>query len=83
MCLLYVRLAKTVERVKRGLKQGARGSLEEKLLKLLDEVPERNEYVKRIPVKTAQYTVLVLAEDIDWVGGAGNHLELHCVKSST
>lgn len=37
------RLAKTVGRVKRGLKQGERGSLEEKLLKLLCEVPERNE----------------------------------------
>jgi two-component system LytT family response regulator len=74
------RLSKTVERVKRQLKKGERGSLEEKLLKLLDEVPERSEYVKRIPVKTAQYTVLVVVEDIDWVGGAGNYLELHCGK---
>lgn len=39
------RLSKTVGRVKRQLKKGARDSLEEKLLKLLDEVPERNEYV--------------------------------------
>jgi two-component system LytT family response regulator len=72
------RLSKTVERVKRQLKKGERGSLEEKLLKLLDEVPERSEYVKRIPVKTAQYTVLVVVEDIDWVGGAGNYMELNC-----
>ena len=64
--------------MKSQLNQGERSSLEEKLLKLLGEVPERNEYAKRIPVKTAQCTVLIVVEDIDWVGGAGNYLELHC-----
>jgi two-component system LytT family response regulator len=74
------RLLKTVGRVKRQIRQAGRGDLEARLLLLLGKVENKPEYVRRIPVKTAQHTTLVLTEDIDWIGGAGNYLELHCGK---
>ena len=72
-----MRLAKTVERVKRRIGETASGGLDERVLQLLGSMQNKPEYLKRIPVKTAQHTVLVLTEDIDWIGGAGNYLEIH------
>lgn len=74
------RFNKTLERVKRRIKQMQRENFDERLLQLLDEVKSKPEYLKRIPVKTAQYTILVLAEDIDFIKAAGNYLELHVGK---
>jgi two-component system LytT family response regulator len=74
------RLAKTLGRVKDQLAQTGRGDLGRRLLQLLGKLPDKTEYIKRIPVKTAQHTILVLTEDIDWIGGAGNYLELHAGK---
>lgn len=76
------RLQKTVARVKRQIKQsgGERGDIEARLLQLLGKSQDKPEYVKRLQVKHAQHTILVLTEDIDWIGGAGNYLELHCGK---
>lgn len=74
------RLTKTLGRVKRQIKQSKRGDIDERLLGLLGKVQSKADYLKRIPVKNAQHTILVLTEDIDWISGAGNYLELHCGK---
>lgn len=74
------RLAKTILRIKLQIKEEGRGDIENRLLQLLGKVESQAAYPKRIPVKTAQQTVLVATEDIDWIGGAGNYLELHVGK---
>jgi two-component system LytT family response regulator len=74
------RLMKTLSRVKRQLETGTYDDVNERLLRLLRNVSVSPNYLKRIPVKTAQHTVLVLIEDIDWIGAAGNYLELHSGK---
>jgi two-component system LytT family response regulator len=74
------RLAKTLARVKHQIAQAGRGDLDRRLLQLLSGLPDKARYVRRIPVKTAQQTILVLTEDIDWIGSAGNYLELHAGK---
>ena len=56
------RLQKTVGRAKRQVKQADRGNIEERLLRLLSQVQSKAQYIKRIPVKTAHHTVLVLTE---------------------
>jgi two-component system LytT family response regulator len=75
------RLLKTIGRVKRQIREKGRGDFDERLMQLLGKVAApAPDYLKRISVKTAQHIVLVLTEDIDWIGGAGNYLELHCGK---
>lgn len=74
------RFYKALERIKRQMKQLQRGDFDERLLQLLGNVKNKSEYLKRIPVKTAQYTILVLAEDIDFIKAAGNYLELRVGK---
>lgn len=74
------RLMKTVARVKRQIREKERGDIDERLMQLLGKVANTPNYLKRISVKTAQHTILVLTEDIDWISAAGNYLELHCGK---
>ena len=72
------RLKRAVERAKREIgRQKPDGEIEEKLRRLLKEVRDEPRYLKRIPVKSARGTTLVLTEEIDWISSAGHYLELH------
>lgn len=72
------RLARAVARAKREINsREPKGGIEDKLRKLLKEVKTEPHYLKRIPVKTSRGTILVLTEEIDWIGSAGHYLELH------
>jgi two-component system LytT family response regulator len=72
------RLKKAVARARREIEQQTlAGETEEKLRRLLKEVRTEPKYLKRIPVKSARATTLVLTEEIDWINAAGHYLELH------
>ncbi|HLM58784.1 MAG TPA: response regulator [Pyrinomonadaceae bacterium] len=72
------RLNKAVARAKRLIeRREPAGKIEERLRRLLSEVRPEPKYLRRIPVKSARDTTLILAETIDWVGSAGHYLELH------
>ena len=72
------RLKKAVARARREIeRQSPAGKVEEKLRRLLKEVRSEPRYLKRIPVKSARGTILVLTEEIDWIGSAGHYVELH------
>jgi len=49
----------------------------EKLAALLDDLREERRYLERIVVKTAGRVVFLAVDEIDWIGGAGNYVELH------
>ena len=72
------RLNRAVARARRAIVgRVPGGEFEERLRRLLEEVRGEPKYLRRIPVKTARDTTLVLTESIDWVGAAGHYLELH------
>ena len=71
------RLAKTVERAKRLINGQDSAGVEAKLRKVLIDAKEEPRYLKRIPVKSSRGTVLVLTEEIDWIGSEGHYLELY------
>ena len=72
------RLNKAVARARRLIeRREPAGEIEERLRRLLSEVRPEPKYLRRIPVKSARDTTLILAETIDWVGSAGHYLELH------
>lgn len=72
------RLKRAVEHAKREIRQRKPAAeIEEKLRQLLKEVSGEPKYLKRIPVKSARQTTLVLAEEIDWISSSGHYLELH------
>jgi two-component system, LytTR family, response regulator len=72
------RLAKAIARVKREFtKEKPAIGIEEKLRRLLKEVRTEEQYLRRIPVKSSRGTIFVQTGEIDWIGAAGNYLELH------
>jgi len=72
------RLKKAVARARREIqRQTPDGEIEEKLRRLLKEVRTEPKYLKRIPVKSARDTTLLLTEEIEWISAAGHYLELH------
>ncbi len=72
------RLKKAVARAKREIKREEPSTeFEERMRKLLKEVKAEPQYLKRIPVKSARGTTLVLTDEIDWIASAGHYLELH------
>lgn len=72
------RLAKAVARAKGELKkQKSSPDIEQKLRNLLKEIRSEPYYLRRIPVKTARGTILILTEEIDWIASSGHYLELH------
>lgn len=77
------RLTKAVARAKREIKrEEPPDGIEEKLRNLLKTVKTEPQYLRRIPVKSARGTTLVLTEEIDWIASAGHYLELHAGRET-
>jgi two-component system LytT family response regulator len=75
------RLEKAVRRAKQEIKKVEQESLDERLIKLLNNVKIEPKYLKRIPVKSAKQTILLSTDDIEWIAASGNYLELHAGKN--
>ena len=52
------------------------------ILSLLEGIAAPSRYLKRFAVRSGAKTLLVPAEDIDWIGAAENYVELHCGRSA-
>jgi two-component system LytT family response regulator len=70
-------LTRAVKRAKREVQKRQANDLNDHLRQLLATVKPEAKYLKRLIVKSSAQTVLVQTEDIDWIGAAGNYLELH------
>jgi two-component system LytT family response regulator len=70
-------LIRAVKRAKREVQKRQANDLNDHLRQLLATVKPEAKYLKRLIVKSGAQTILVQTEDIDWIGSAGNYLELH------
>ncbi|HEX8638088.1 MAG TPA: response regulator [Pyrinomonadaceae bacterium] len=73
------RLQRAVARAKREIARSQPGDLDERLRRVLEEVrpAQTPRHLKRIAVKNAEHTFILQTDDIDWIGAAGNYVELH------
>jgi two-component system LytT family response regulator len=71
------RLSKALERAKTEIRIKHRGAINEQLKELFAGVTKESKYLRRIIVKIKEQTTLLQTDEIDWVGAAGNYLELH------
>lgn len=71
------RLKKTVERAKEEIKRKENAPTGERLLTLLSELKEENNYLKRITVKEKGKIIFVSTENIESIEAQGNYLELN------
>ncbi len=73
------RLTRAVTRAKQEINRSGSGDFDERLRRVLQEVrPARQpKYLKRIAVKNTAHTFILQTDELDWIGAAGNYVELH------
>ena len=69
------RFAAAVDRVRKVLNSASKELAAERILKLLGRDSEQ--YTLRFAVRTGLRVQVVLVEDIEWIGAAGDYAELH------
>ena len=70
------RFATAVDRARRLLASDLKTSMAERVLLMIDQHSGR--FASRFTVRTGARIQVVLAEDVDWIGAAGDYTELHC-----
>jgi len=69
------RFAAAVNRARKLVDSTSRAAITERILHMLDRNAEK--YVSRFTVRTGSRIQIVLAEDVEWIGAAGDYAELH------
>lgn len=76
------RFKQAIVRVRSQLEQRQTGELNRKLSALLEEMRPDSKAPARLAVKTDGRVLLLKVEDIDWIEGADNYVNLHVGKAS-
>jgi two-component system, LytTR family, response regulator len=74
------RFAVAAHRARELMDVGSRAVMAERILQLLEQKSVK--YVSRFAVRTGVKIEIVLAEDVEWVGAAGDYAELHTLGRS-
>jgi two-component system LytT family response regulator len=69
------RFAEAVSRARHLVDSKLRADTAQQVIKMLSGAPHR--YASRLTVRTGSRIQIVAAEDIEWVGAAGDYVELH------
>jgi two-component system LytT family response regulator len=69
------RFAAAIIRARKLMDSTLKASMVERVWQMLGQTPEK--YVARFAVKSGTRIQIVLAEDIEWIGAAGDYVELH------
>lgn len=77
------RLAKAVKRAKSRLAQTTRDDdLDSRFRAMLEEIKTGSKYLKRLTIKLTGRTILLPADEIDWIETHGNYLKVHAGRES-
>jgi two-component system LytT family response regulator len=69
------RFAAAINRARDLVDSKSKAAMAQRIIKMLDGASDQ--YVSRFAVQTGSRIQIVVAEDIEWVGSAGNYVELH------
>jgi two-component system, LytTR family, response regulator len=70
-----VRFATAVARARDLVDSKSRAEMTQRLMKMVDRAPDK--YTSRFTVQTGSRIQIVIAEDVEWIGAAGDYVELH------
>src|SRR5580658_10223471 len=69
------RFSAAVDRARKLVDSTSKTQIAERILKMLGRESEK--YISRFVVRTGSRIQIVLAEDTEWIGAAGDYTELH------
>lgn len=70
-----VRFSAAVGRARDLVDSALKNEMAQRMMKILDR--DRNQYASRFTVQTGSRIQIVTAEDVEWIGAAGDYVELH------
>lgn len=73
----HTRLAQALQRAKNNLHQHDSADRSRQVIELLHQINARAEYLDRFVVKNNGRTLLIPADEVDWIEADGNYLLLH------
>lgn len=77
------RLSAALSKAKKMLENNqSQDEFGERLQSLLNEVKPSANFIKRLAIKSNSRTIFLTVDEIDWIGAAGNYLELHAGKKT-
>ena len=76
------RFVKALARAKSCIRSNVAEDSNRQMIGLLESIASPRRYVKRLAVRSGSKTVFVNVEDVDWIEGAGNYVELHVGRAS-
>jgi len=76
------RFVKALARAKSRIRSYVAADSNRQIIGLLETIASPRSYVKRLAVRSAGKTVFVDVEDVDWIEGAENYVELHVGRVS-
>jgi two-component system LytT family response regulator len=71
------RFVKALARAKDRIRANAAADSHRQIIGLLETIASPRSYVKRLAVRSAGKTLFLDIQDLDWIGGAQNYVELH------
>ncbi|HEY0230453.1 MAG TPA: LytTR family DNA-binding domain-containing protein [Dokdonella sp.] len=74
------RFLQTLRRAKARLAAGAAPAAAVQMLRTLDQLRQRDDYLERIPVRVDEHVVLVAVDDIVWIKANRNTAQLHVAQ---
>jgi two-component system LytT family response regulator len=76
------RFVKALARAKNRIRSNAAADSNRQIIGLLETIASPRNYLKRLAVRSGGKTVFLDVEDVDWIGGAENYVELHVGRAS-
>lgn len=71
------RLHRAVSRAREQFAKKNSGSIDERIISLLEDLRPEKRYLERLVVKTSGRIFFLKAEEIDWIEAAGNYVKIH------
>lgn len=76
------RFVKALARAKSRIRSALSLDANPQIVALLESLATSRRYLRRLAVRSAGKTVLVNVEEVDWIGGAENYVELHAGRAN-
>ena len=76
------RFVKALARAKSRIRSAFAAGANPQIISLLESISSSRRYLSRLAVRSAGKTILMSVDELDWIGGAENYVELHAGRAS-
>jgi two-component system, LytTR family, response regulator len=76
------RFVKALVRAKDRIRSNVAADSSRQIIGLLETIAAPQNYLKRLAVRSADKTIFLDVEDVDWIGAAENYVELHIGRAN-